>query len=226
MNIIKPISDLMIEAIKFFYSFYPNYGVAIILLTVVVKIALYPLSLQSTQQMSAVQKIQPKLKELQKKHKENPKELQEKTAELYKNEGVNPLGGCLPMLLQIPFFIALFFAVQGMKFSGPGAEFLWITDLSKPDPTYILVILIALSTYWSQKTMPQASEMQTSAMNIVMPAFIAFVSAPFPSGVQVYWLAQTVISAAQQAYILKKIKSAAEGRPSGAQAVKKEEQDK
>ncbi len=198
------LSDLMVQAINFFYSFYPNYGVAIILLTVAIKTALYPLSLQSMQQTSAIQKIQPKLKELQTKLKDKPKELQEAIMNLYKEEKVSPLGGCLPMLLQIPFFIALFFGIQSMHFAGPGATFLWLKDLSKPDPTYVLVAFIALSTYWAQKTMPQPKDSPMASMNLIMPVFIAFVSAPFPSGVQLYWLVQTALSAAQQAHIFRK----------------------
>jgi YidC/Oxa1 family membrane protein insertase len=203
MNIIKPISDIMVEVIKFFYSLYPNYGVAIILLTVAVKLALYPLTLQSIQQMAALQKIQPKIKELQNKYKGDQKELQKQTLELYNKEGVNPLGGCLPMLLQIPFFFALFFAVKEMQFTGAGTTFLWLTDLAKPDPTYVLVALIGLSTYWAQKTTPQTSEGSLAAMTIIMPFFIAFISAPFPAGLQLYWLVQTVLSAAQQWYIMR-----------------------
>jgi len=204
MNVIAVMADWMAEAIKFFYSLYPNWGVAIILLTVAIKLALYPLTLQSITSMAAVQKIQPRLKELQKTYKDKPKELQEKTMELYKSEGVNPLGGCLPMLLQIPFFFALFFAVKGMVFTGPGATFLWITNMAKPDPTYILVALIALATYWAQKTTPQAADNPMQAMNVLMPAIIAVFSAPFPAGLQLYWFVQTILSAAQQAYIIGK----------------------
>ena len=204
MNPINMLSGLMVQAINFFYSLYPNYGVAILLLTAAIKLALYPLTLQSMQQTIAIQKIQPKIKGLQESLKDKPKDLQQKIMELYKQEKVSPLGGCLPMLLQLPFFIALFFGIQSMRFEGPGASFLWITDLAKPDPTYVLVALIALATYWAQKTMPQPKEGVYSTMNMIMPAFIAFVSAPFPAGVQLYWLIQTLMSAGQQAYIFRK----------------------
>jgi YidC/Oxa1 family membrane protein insertase len=210
MNPINMLSGLMVQALDFFYSLYPNYGVAIIMLTVAMKLALYPLTLQSTQQMGAIQKLQPKLKELQAKHKDKPKELQQKTMELYQKEGVNPLGGCLPMLLQLPFFIALFFAIKGMTFEGIGTTFLWIKDLSVPDPTYVLVALIALSTFWTQKTTPQPAQKGASSMMLFMPLFIAFISAPFPAGVQLYWLVQTLLTALQQAYILKKPKKEAQ----------------
>jgi YidC/Oxa1 family membrane protein insertase len=196
----------MLLAIDFFYRIYPNYGVAIILLTVAIKLVLHPLTAQSLKQMSAIQKIQPKIKELQAKFKDNPKELQQRTMELYQTEKVNPLGGCLPSLLQLPVFIALFFAIQKLKFTGAGTAFLWIADISQRDPFNILVVLIALSTYWAQKTMPQSSDNTQRTMMMIMPLMMAFVSAPFPAGLQIFWLAQTVITAAQQAYIMSSIK--------------------
>lgn len=199
----------MFEALKFFFDLSGNWGLAIILLTVAVKIALYPLTLQSTRQMEAMQKIQPKLEALQKKLKEQPDKLQKETMELYKTEGVNPLGGCLPMLLQIPVFLALFFALTSNEFklilaeAGSKAQILWIANLSKPDATYILVFLIGLSTYWSSSTMPGAAKQQKS-MLYFMPAFIAFISVSFPSGVQLYWVVQNLLTVAQQLYILRK----------------------
>ena len=200
----------MVQAIEFFYRIYPNYGVAIILLTGAVKMLLYPLTKQSTQQMRALQKLQPKVKELQEKFKSDPKEQQKRVMELYQQEGANPLGGCLPMLLQLPFFLGLFFAIRDMEFSGSGTSFLWISSLSQPDaglitvvglPISILVILIGLATYLAQKTTPQAGQSGASAMLITMPLFIAGISATFPAGVQIYWLVQTAITALQQMYI-------------------------
>jgi len=199
----------MMEALKFFFAISGNWGFAIILLTVAVKLALYPLTLQSTKQMDAMQKLQPKMEALQKKLKDQPEKLQKETMELYKNEGVNPLGGCLPMLLQIPVFLALFFALTSKEFklilaeAGSKAQILWIANLAKPDPTYVLVFLIAVSTYWSSLTMPGAAKQQKS-MLYFMPAFIAFVSVPFPAGVQLYWAVQNLLTVAQQLYILRK----------------------
>lgn len=199
----------MLEALKFFFALSGNWGLAIILLTVAAKIALYPLTLQSTRQMDAMQKLQPKLEALKKKLKEQPDKFQKESLELYKTEGVNPLGGCLPMLLQIPVFLALFFALTSKEFAlilagaGAKAQILWITNLAKPDMTYILVFLIGISTYWSSLTMPGAAKQQKS-MLYFMPAFIAFISVSFPSGVQLYWVVQNLLTVAQQLYILRK----------------------
>ncbi len=199
----------MLEALRFFFAISGNWGLAIVLLTVAVKLALYPLTLQSTKQMDAMQKLQPKLEAVQKKFKDQPEKLQKETLELYKSEGVNPLGGCLPMLLQIPVFLALFFALTSKDFAvvlasaGTKAQFLWITNLAKPDITYIFVFLIGISTYWTSLTMPGAAKQQKS-MLYFMPAFIAFISIKFPAGVQLYWVVQNLLTVAQQTYILRK----------------------
>lgn len=207
MNPIDMLSSWMFEALKFFAVFAGgNYGWAIILLTVAVNLALYPLTLQSTRQMSAMQKLQPKIKALQEKHKKDPQKLQSETMELYKSEKINPLGGCLPLLLKLPFFIAIFFALQSPEFKAilalPKAQagFLWMPNLAVPDHTYILVTLIALTTYLSQITMgPAQPGMQ--AMTLFMPIFIAFISVGFPAGVQIYWVVSNLIMIVQQVYI-------------------------
>ena len=113
------------------------------------------------------------------------------------------------MLLQIPIFLSLFFALTSKDFAailavaGAKAQIFWIADLSKSDPTYILVALIALSTYWSSLTMPGAAKQQKS-MLYFMPAFIAMISVKFPAGVQLYWVAQNLLTVGQQMYILRK----------------------
>lgn len=210
MNIIHTLSTWMLEALRLFYGICGNWGLAIILLTISVKLVLYPLTLQSTRQMAAMQKLQPKLEALQKKHKDEPEKLQKETVELYRSEGVNPLGGCLPMLLQIPVFLALFFALTSPDFSkvlagsGGSGSFLWIKNLAKPDNTYILIFMIGLTTYWSSITMPGGASKQQKSMLYIMPAFIAVISVSFPAGVQLYWVAQNLLTIAQQVYILRK----------------------
>jgi YidC/Oxa1 family membrane protein insertase len=203
----KALADIMLSVLQFLYGLSGNYGMAIVLLTILIKFALYPLTLQSTKQMEAMQKLQPKIAELQKKYKDKPDQIQKETIELYKKEGVNPLGGCLPMLLQIPFFIALFLALTSKEFAalvasaGSKATFLWINNLAKPDPTYIMIALIGITTYLSQKTMPGAAAKQQKSMLYFMPAFIAFISMSFPAGVQIYWSISNVLTVIQQVYI-------------------------
>lgn len=198
-------SNIMLEILKFFYAIGGhNYGLAIIWLTIAVNMALYPLTLSSIQQMSAMQRVQPRMQELQKKHKDEPQKLQKEMMDLYKSEGVNPLGGCLPVLLKIPFFLALFFALQSKEFMvliGHGSSFLWVKEIAKPDPTYIMAGLIGASTWLSQKSMPQSTG-QAQAMLWMMPIFITFVSINFPAGVQLYWVISNTMGWAQQAYIM------------------------
>lgn len=205
MAILESLSNFLLEVLKFFYAIGGhNYGLAIIWLTAAVNIALYPLTLSSIQQMSAMQRIQPRMQELQKKHKEDPKKLQAEMMALYKVEGVNPLGGCLPVLLKIPVFLALFFALQSKEFMaliGTNSGFLWISNIAKPDSTYVMAILIGFSMWLSQKSMPAAPG-QAQAMVWIMPFFIAFVSVPFAGGVQLYWVISNLMSWAQQSYIL------------------------
>jgi len=203
----KYLISLMFEVLKFFYVVGGhNWGLAIIWLTVVVNIALYPLTFTSIQQMSALQRIQPRLLELQKKYKDDPKRLQQELMDLYRSEGVNPFGGCLPVLLKVPFFLALFFVLQSKDFialMGETSSFLWISNLAKPDPTYLMAILIGVSTWLSQRAMP-SSPGQGQAVMMVMPLMIAFISVAFPAGVQLYWLVSNLMGWAQQSYIMSK----------------------
>lgn len=203
------LKSIMMDALNVFFSFSGNWGVSIILLTLAVKLILYPINSKSVKSMLAMQKLQPKVEALQKKHKDEPQIAQKEMLELYKQEGVNPLGGCLPMLLQIPIFFALFFTLSDPKFisilvaAKEHAQFLWISNLSKPDPTYVFVTLIGLSTYWSSLTMPGGAKQQ-KAMLYFMPAFIAIISVSFPAGVQLYWIVQNVFTIAQQILVTRK----------------------
>ncbi len=210
MNIMQTLVDIMLQILNFFYSISGhNYGLAIIFLTVAVKIALYPLTLQSMQSMSAMQKIQPLFEELKTKHKDNPGKLQEEMMKLYKDNGVNPMGGCLPMLLQMPIFIALFMALTSPQFTDAvaasgAAAFLWLPNISLKDPLYILPALIGITTYWSQKTMPSSGgNDQMKQVMMIMPFFITFISVSFAGGVQLYWVVQNLLTTAQQIYIYK-----------------------
>lgn len=206
----KILSDFMIQILDLFFGLSGNYVLSIIFLTITINFALYPLTLQSIIQMSALQRIQPKIKKLQEKFKDKPKEMQKELSGLYKEEKVNPFGGCLPMLLKIPFFLALFFALQDKAFiakltSVGSAATLFGLNLNAPTglgpQSAILCAIIVLSTYLSQKTMPAAKEQQMGVFSIFMPAFIGFISLSFPAGVQIYWIISNLAAVAQQVYI-------------------------
>lgn len=202
MNIIAWLTDIMLQLLNYINGFTGNYGLSIIILTVVINTLLFPLTSISIKQMGAMQKIQPKMKEIQTKYKDDPKQMQKEIMDLYKKEKVNPFGGCLPMLLKIPFFLALFFALKDSNIS---QGFLWLSSLSLPDKTMIMPIAIGITTYLSQKSMPNVASGDaynaTKTMNTMMPFLIAAISVGFPSGVQLYWVVANLVAYLQQAYI-------------------------
>jgi len=320
---VKFLSGLMLEALGFF-SIFGGYGWGIVWLTIAVNLALYPLTLSSIKSMSAMQSMQPKLQDLQKKYKEKPQELQKATMELYRSEGINPLGGCLPTLLKIPFFLALFWAFYSAAFLGIASDpanntsFLWVSgrvaasafespalvrrlveanvlvkdkeearrrghdvfvwnavlesgekslndvlkgarldsaedivrvreelapvlgelseddvrgivrawnatnSLGKPERigtpfgrVSLLALLIGITTFLMQKTMPGAGGQQAQIMGLFMPVFITFICWNFPAGVQLYWLVSNAVGALQQYLIMRAPKRKA--RKKGAQ---------
>ena len=183
------LSTMLMRILQFFYSLFPNYGLAIILLTIVVRIVLYPLTLKQTKSMAAMQKIAPKVQDLKDRFKDNPQKLNEEILKLYQKNNVNPLGGCLPLLLQLPVLIALYntirIAVELRK-----TPFLWIADLSKGDPLLILPIAIAILMYVTQAK--QALLTSTKAVMAMMPMFMFVITWSLPAGLLVYWFASSV----------------------------------
>lgn len=185
-----------------FYNFseaigYANYGVAIILMTIVIKTILYPLTVKQVKSMKAMQEMQPEMKKLQTKYKDKPELLQKEMAALYKNSGVNPLAGCLPLIAQMPILIGIFYAIRDYTYLG-SPDFLWLTNLSHPDPFYILPVLSALTTYIQQKQTTTEVNQQTKMMMIFMPLFIGWISFTFPAGLVIYWVVSNIMQIAQQ----------------------------
>lgn len=192
-------------ALTFFYNItsklgFPNYGVAIILLTASIKILMYPLTARQVKSMQKMRELGPRLKEIQEKHKGNNKEQQEEVAKVYKQAGINPLSGCLPMLIQMPFLTGIFYAIRDFHYiSQP--SFLWIRTLAGKDPFFILPILAALTTYVSsQQTVTEVSQ-QSKLMLVIMPLFIGFMAWRFPAGLGLYWVVSNVIQIIQQRFL-------------------------
>ena len=193
--------------LKFFYSYLGNYGWAIITLTIVTRIPFIPIMHQSQKSMKKMQKIQPMMAELKEKYKKDPQKMQQETMALYKKHKVNPIGGCLPMLLQIPVFIALY-NVLLRAIELRGAPFvLWITDLSIKDPYYVLPIVMGLTMVIQQKMTPSAMEPTQAKMMMLMPIIFTFMFLSFASGLVIYWLVNNVLGIAQQFYSNKKAES-------------------
>ena len=199
----------LVSILNFFYSFVPSYGIAIILLTILVRLVFWPLSHKSTVGMKKMQEIQPKIKELQEKHKGNPQRLQQEMMALYRENKVNPLSSCLPMLAQIPVFIALFNVLRSaveLRY----ASFLWIGDLSAPEglgagswfPWFgglnILPILMAATMGLQSALTPGTGDKQQKRMmTVFMPVMMLFMFYKFASALSLYWTLSQVISIVQ-----------------------------
>ena len=175
-----------------------NYGVAIILLTVLVKALFYPLTRKSMSSMKQMQALQPQLNALRSKYRSDPQRFQREQMELFRKYKVNPMGGCLPMVVQIPIFYALYLTLQ-YSVELQGAHFLlWITDLSKKDPYYVLPILMGVSMLWQQKMTPTVGDPRQAKMMLIMPVIFTFMFLEFPTGLVLYWLVNNVLSITQQ----------------------------
>tara|TARA_Y100001970_G_scaffold56046_1_gene71006 strand:+ start:5988 stop:7613 length:1626 start_codon:yes stop_codon:yes gene_type:complete len=181
------------------YGLFKNWGLAIIFLTVVVKLILWPLAAKSYVSMGKMRVAAPKMQAIQERYADDKQKLSQEMMEFYKKEGVNPLGGCLPMFLQFPFFIAFYWVLLEtvqLRHSG----FLWIEDLSAMDPYFVLPILNGLGMYMSQKMTPTppSADPMTAQMMKFMPVMFAVLFAWFPSGLVLYWLVNMLVQIIQQ----------------------------
>lgn len=207
-DIVRAVAKPMFYALRFLYDYTQNYGFAIILLTCAIKLLFVPLQYKSYKSMQGMQKIQPKVQALQQKFKDDRDRLNRELIKLYKENKVNPVGGCLPMLLQMPAFIS-FFNILYMTVDLRQAPFmLWISDLSVPDPFYVLPILMGASMVIQQKIMPTTMDPTQAKMMLLLPVFLTFLFLTFPAGLVLYWLMNNILTITQQfitdRFILKK----------------------
>jgi YidC/Oxa1 family membrane protein insertase len=202
------------------YQFIPNYGIAIILLTILIKILFWPLGNKSYQSMNQMRKLQPKMKEIQEKFKNDRQKMNQELMNLYRVYKVNPLGGCLPMVLQIPVFIALYRMLYQAIELRHAPFFLWINDLSAPDRLFqfegyiplmqepygipVLTIIMGATMFIQQKMSPPPGDPSQAKMMMFLPIFFTFIFINFPAGLVLYWLVNNVASILQQYYINKK----------------------
>ncbi len=177
----------------------PSYGLAIILLTIVIKTLLLPLALKQVRSMKAMQALQPEMQRIQQKYKNDPKKLREEMSRLYKENNTSPLSGCLPVLIQMPFLIAFYYALQGFNYNPDHQSFLWLNSLAETDETYILPLLSALSTFViSWQTTPKDAPGNQKTMLVFMPLMIGYMSINFPSGLVIYWVVSNLYQLVQQ----------------------------
>ena len=180
-----------------------NFGVSIIVVTILIKIALLPLTLKQDKSMKEMKKIQPELEKIKEKYANDKQMLNIKTMELYKEHKVNPLGGCLPLLLQLPILFALFGVLRN-GIIPKDSSFLWL-KLSVPDPFYVLPVLNGAVSFFQQKLMGSAdSNPQMKNMMYIFPIMMIMFSLKMPSGLQLYWLTSSILAVVQQYFIMKK----------------------
>ena len=207
-DIVRAVAKPLFYVLRFIYEYTNNWGVSIILLTCGIKLLFVPLQYKSYKSMQGMQKIQPKVQAMQQKFKDDRERLNRELIKLYKEHKVNPVGGCLPMLLQMPAFISLF-NILYMTVDLRQAPFaLWITDLSVPDPFYVLPILMGVSMVLQQKIMPTTMDPTQAKMMLLLPVFLTFLFLTFPAGLVLYWVTNNVLTITQQfvtdRFILKK----------------------
>ncbi|HBR18541.1 MAG: hypothetical protein A3G39_10235 [Deltaproteobacteria bacterium RIFCSPLOWO2_12_FULL_43_16] len=211
----------MLISMNFLYEYIPNYGLVIILITVIIKILFHPLTKKGLDSMKEMQKVQPQIAALRERYKDDKEKMNRELMDLYKRYKINPLGGCLPMVLQVPVFIALY-NVLGTSIELRHAPFmLWVTDLSAPDkllqiPAALplvggsalgpLPLLMGATMFIQQKMTPSTMDPAQAKMMLIMPVIFTFMFLNFPSGLVLYWLINNVLSIAQQYYIQKTTK--------------------
>ncbi len=196
------LSKPFFAVIVWIHGFVGNWGWAIILFTLLVKIILFPLSYKGMMSMQKLKDLAPKMKELKEKYGKDPQKMNMKTMEMYKKHGANPMGGCLPMLMQIPVFFALYRVLLNADELQGASWILWIHDLSKMDPYYVLPILMGASMFLQQKITPSniTDPLQEKIFKF-FPVIMTFFFITFPSGLVLYWITNNILSIAQQYYI-------------------------
>jgi YidC/Oxa1 family membrane protein insertase len=197
-SVVKAVAKPIFYVLRFINDYTHNYGVTIILLTMGIKMLFVPLQYKSYKSMKQMQVIQPKVQALQEKHKDDRDKLNKELIKLYRDHKVNPVGGCLPMVLQMPVFVALF-NILYMTIDLRQAPFVgWITDLSVQDPFYVLPIIMGATMVIQQKITPTTMDPTQAKIMLVLPVFMTFLFINFPAGLVLYWLTNNVLTIGQQ----------------------------
>jgi len=197
-SVVKAVAKPIFYVLRFINDFTHNFGVTIILLTMMLKILFVPLQYKSYKSMKQMQVIQPKVLAIQEKFKDDRDRLNKELIKLYRDHKVNPVGGCLPMVLQMPVFVALF-NILYMTIDLRQAPFMaWLTDLSVQDPYYVLPIIMGVTMVIQQKITPTTMDPTQAKIMLMLPAFMTFLFINFPAGLVLYWLTNNVLTISQQ----------------------------
>ncbi|MBI3621462.1 MAG: membrane protein insertase YidC, partial [Nitrospirae bacterium] len=203
LTLVRFIAKPLFLLLQFLHGYTHNYGVAIIMVTALLKLLFVPLTHKSYTSMKAMQSLQPKMAELQKKYKDDKERFNREMFALYKTHKVNPMGGCLPMVLQIPVFVA-FFNILYTTIELRHAPFIgWIHDLSDKDPYYILPVIMGVTMFIQQKIQPSAMDPRQAKLMLIMPVVFTFFFLTFPSGLVLYWLINNLLTILQQYVTIK-----------------------
>jgi YidC/Oxa1 family membrane protein insertase len=186
------------------YDIVGNWGWSIVLVTVVIKIIFYQLSAKSYRSMAAMKQLQPRIKTLQERFSGNKQELSKAMMELYKKEKVNPLGGCFPLLIQIPVFIALYWVIVESVELRQAPFIFWIHDLAMKDPFYVLPIIMGLTMFIQQKISPPPPDPVQAKVMMLLPVVFTVFFLQFPAGLVLYWIVNNTLSISQQWYMMRK----------------------
>lgn len=209
------IAKPLVVALEWFNQYVNNYGISIILLTIAIKILFWPLSHKSYKSMEQMKRLQPMMAKLREKHGNDKEALNKEMMQLYKTYKVNPAGGCLPMVLQIPVFFGLYKALMGtvaLRHADfihylPFSDIVWLADLSAKDPLYITPIIMGATMFLQQKMTPSAGDPTQQKIMMLLPLVFTFMFLNFPSGLVVYWMVNNILSIAQQWLMIRKVKN-------------------
>jgi YidC/Oxa1 family membrane protein insertase len=196
----------ILRGLQFFYKYIPNYGVAIIFLTLLIRMLTFPLQYKSFKSMKKMQVLQPELTKLKEKFKDDPQRMQKETMALFKRAGANPLGGCLPLILQMPIFFAFYKVLYEAVELVEAPFMIWIHDLSQKDPYYVLPVLMAISMLLQQKFTPSTTTDDTQKkIMMFMPVVFGFIMKDLPSGLVLYIFVSTLFGILQQMFVYKTV---------------------
>jgi YidC/Oxa1 family membrane protein insertase len=212
---LRPLSVPLFWVLDFIHKWVANWGVAIIILTVIIKLLFFPLSAASYRSMAKMKVVAPKMQKLKERYGDDRQKLHEAMMNLYKTEKINPLGGCLPIVVQIPVFIALYWVLLLSVELRHAPFMLWIQDLSRPDPIFVLPVLMGITMFLqTMMNPPPPDPMQARLMKIMPVAFSVFFFF-FPAGLVLYWLVNNILSIAQQWQITRALERSKSARGEG-----------
>jgi YidC/Oxa1 family membrane protein insertase len=212
------LSQPMFWLLAFIYQYVGNWGVSIIIVTILIKLAFYKMTESSGRSMAKMRNLQPRMKALQERYKDDRQTLSQQTMELYKREGVNPAAGCLPILVQMPFFLAFYWVLVESVEMRQAPFMLWISDLSSRDPYFILPLIMGAAMLLQQKLNPAPADPVQARIMQIMPVMFTVFFAFFPSGLVLYWATNTVLSIAQQWKVNKVVENETKQRKGGKKA--------